>query len=80
MRNRSSCHRGRKTVYIGIYKKFNKTNFCEQSRESGNIEYNRKNKIGVEKYRIYQKYNRVLSTYFWAWYRKRPAYTVLPDL
>lgn len=43
-----------KIVQIKNSHKFNVSNLCRQSRESGNVEYKRKNKFGVEKYRIYR--------------------------
>ena len=43
-----------KIVQIKNLHKFNVSNLCRRNRESGNVEYKRKNKFGVEKYRIHR--------------------------
>lgn len=43
-----------KIVQIKNSHKFNVSNLCRRNRESGTVEYKRKNKFGVEKYRIHR--------------------------
>lgn len=40
-----------KIVQIKNSHKFNVSNLCRRNRETGNVEYKRKNKFGVEKHR-----------------------------
>jgi hypothetical protein len=40
-----------KIVQIKNSHKFNVSNLCRRNRESGTVEYKRKNKFGVEKHR-----------------------------
>ena len=49
-----------KIVQIKNSHKFNVSNLCRRNRESGNVEYKRKNKFGVEKHRNIIQFYRLI--------------------
>lgn len=49
-----------KIVQIKNLHKFNVSNLCRRNRESGTVEYKRKNKFGVEKHRNIIQFYRLI--------------------